>query len=54
MSYIWVLVVAAFISQNAYFGWNALAKSDAELIADLLVLLLAALALIDEKNKPKR
>lgn len=41
---IFFLAAAFWVHQNAYFGWNALPKSDAELIADGITILLFALA----------
>lgn len=43
-----ILVLAAifFYNQNKYFWWNALPQSDAELIADGIVVLLVALAFL--------
>jgi hypothetical protein len=41
---IWWLGFAVFLAENFYFGWNFVAKSDAEFAADLLVFSLYALA----------
>ena len=43
-----IMGMAAFFGfwQNAYFGHNAFPRSDAELVADGMVLLLAALGLL--------
>jgi len=35
-----------FVSMNAYFGWNALPKSDAEVIADGIVFLMLCLTAV--------
>ena len=42
----WYLPIQFFFSQNDYFGWNRLPKSDFELIADGITLLLVAMAII--------
>jgi hypothetical protein len=42
--YIWIFATAAFIGENSYFGWNMVPKSDAEMIADLIVLAIFAIA----------
>ncbi len=42
----WIVVVEFFIKQNKYFGWNVNPQSDAELIADGIVLLLISLAVL--------
>lgn len=42
--WLWVIAIAFFVEQNAYFGWNTFPKSDAELIADGIGFLLTALA----------
>jgi len=56
MSYWWYMVPATyFISENNYYGWNATPKSDSELIADGIVLLLGVLVgigTISNKSKP--
>jgi hypothetical protein len=50
MSYCWYIVpLTYFINQNSYFGWNRLPKSDAELIADGITLLLIVLVAIGTK-----
>lgn len=38
--------LAFFFEQNQYFGWNGRPKSDAELIADGITILLIALSFI--------
>lgn len=40
----WV-TFCAFTHVNIYFGWNALPQSQAEMIADLLVMLMWTLAI---------
>jgi len=42
-----------FVSQNNYFGWNGKAQSDAEIIADGIVLIMFILVgiLININNK---
>jgi hypothetical protein len=40
----WAAAIVSFFNENIYFGWNASPKSDAELIADCLVLLTLAVA----------
>ena len=48
----WIFFMAnAFaFEENAYFGWNMFPKSDAELIADGLVFLLFALAIVARRT----
>lgn len=43
---IFVCAIVFFITENQYFGWNGSPKSDAELIADGIVVLLFALAFL--------
>jgi hypothetical protein len=40
----WIAFVF-FICENKYFGWNAFPQSDAELIADGIVLILFSMSL---------
>jgi len=42
--YIALIGFSFFLMQNNYFGWNAMPKSDAELLADGITMLLFALA----------
>lgn len=44
------IAICFFISQNNYFGWNALPQSDVELIADGITMLLVTLAFTGESN----
>jgi len=48
----WILVFAltAYIRQNNHFGWSAKPQSDAELIADLITILIFALAFLEVKK----
>ena len=39
----WFVVAGMIFSENNYFGWNALPKSDAEMVCDLIILATAAL-----------
>lgn len=39
-----LLTIVFYVHQNSYFGWHRAPQSEAELIADGLVLLLAALS----------
>lgn len=43
---VWAMTGIFAVCQNAYFGHNAFPKSEAELIADGITLLLAALAVV--------
>jgi hypothetical protein len=45
----WWIAFLFYVEQNSYFGWNAMPKSDAELIADGITLLLTALAFKDHR-----
>jgi hypothetical protein len=40
---VWI-AFCGFLHVNFYFGWNAFPQSQAEMIADLFVLLIGALA----------
>ena len=52
MSYAWYLIpITYFISQNNYYGWNSLPKSDSELIVDGITLLLFVLVGIGTMNR---
>lgn len=42
----WIVVIEYFIKQNRYFGWNLEPKSDTELIADGITLILVSLAVL--------
>lgn len=44
--YILIIAIAAFILQNQYFGWNGWPQSDAELITDILNLILLAMVFL--------
>ena len=45
MNYKVILIGLMFwIAENMYFGWNALPQSDAEIVADMVVIVLFALA----------
>lgn len=46
---IFIFAVGWFVLQNAYFGWNAFPRSDAELISDGIGFLLLALWVIESK-----
>ena len=48
--YVLAFAVSAFVYQNNYFGWNAKPQSDAELIADLITILIFALAFLEVKK----
>jgi len=41
---LWFIAIMFAIEQNIYFGWNAVPRSDAELIADGITMVLFALA----------
>lgn len=43
---IWLFFIVWYTWENTYFGWNARSHSDAELIADGIGFLLAALAVL--------
>lgn len=45
-----VLAILAFIHQNNYFGWNAKPQSDAEIVADLITILIFALSFMGSKQ----
>lgn len=47
--WIFFLAVLFFIEQNRYFGWNAFPQSDAELMADGIMLVIAALSFKESK-----
>jgi hypothetical protein len=49
--WIFFFAVLFWIAENNYFGWNLLPKSDAELIADGIVMIILAIACI-EKDSP--
>lgn len=52
MSSWWFLIPCGyFISQNNYYGWNGSAKSDSELMADGITLLLFVLVGIGTEKK---
>ena len=40
--------VLYFISENIYFGWNAIAQSSSEVIADGICLIIFAMAVLAE------
>lgn len=40
-----MLAIMFFVEENRYFGWNGLPKSDAELIADGIFLLIVAISI---------
>ena len=42
----WLVPLEFYLKQNQYFGWNAIPKSDAELIADGLTFVLVVLTAI--------
>lgn len=44
----WIFIIANgfALEENFYFGWNMTPKSDAELIADGIVMLLFALSIV--------
>ena len=44
MNWQWLLAIYFCIEDKAYFGWNLSPKSDAELIADGICVLLFSLA----------
>lgn len=48
----WAFALATlfFIEQNRYFGWNSFPASDAELIADGITILIAAIAVSGDKS----
>ena len=40
------IAIVAGISENIYFGWNITPKSDSEMVCDLIVLAILAMAAI--------
>ncbi len=48
---LWILAIIAATWENMYFGWNDFPKSDAELIADLICILLLGLAVFCHQVK---
>lgn len=44
----WLIILLMFVSETRYFGWNLSAKSDAEIICDLIILATAAIAFAAE------
>lgn len=42
----WIVALEYFLKQNHYFGWNPHPRSDAEVLADGMTLILVALALL--------
>lgn len=42
----WTPAVVFYVLQNNYFGWNSTPRSDAEVIADGILLVLVSLAVI--------
>lgn len=42
----WIVALEYFLKQNQYFGWNARPQSDAEVLADGMMFILVALALL--------
>ena len=49
--YLWLFAITFFVHENTYFGWNLFPKSDAELIADGIALLLSSMAMLASTNK---
>jgi hypothetical protein len=47
--WLWLLALIFWWEQNQYFGWNWQPKSDAELIADGLTVLLFALSILGKR-----
>lgn len=45
------LAVVFWVMENSYFGWNWKPQSDAELLADGIVLVLLALAIVARTAK---
>lgn len=45
-TFIMFLALIASIEQTAYFGWNMTPQSDAEIICDLICILIFALAYV--------
>ena len=43
---LWVIAIAFGLFETAYFGWNWAPKSDAEVMADGIALVLLALAFL--------
>lgn len=43
---LWLFPIMFYVSVNNYYGWNDYPKSDGELIADGIVLILALLVVI--------
>ncbi len=41
----WFVSLLFFVEQNMYFGWNGIPKSDAELIADGITMILLSMAI---------
>lgn len=52
MKSVWIMSIAVwfFISENSYFGWNLTPHSDAELIADGMVLLMTIFAIMSKEG----
>lgn len=44
---VWMIAISYSISENSYFGWNLLAKSEAELICDGFQAILFVAALLN-------
>jgi hypothetical protein len=44
--WIFFLAIAFWIEENNYFGWNMIPASQAELIADGIVILIVAIAML--------
>ena len=52
MLVLWYLLpLSYFLSQNNYYGWNRIPKSDSELIVDGITLLLIVLVRIVQKGE---
>ena len=46
----WLIVLWAYLLENSYFGWNLGPKSDAEMIADLIILIMVILSIREKNN----
>lgn len=49
----WFVLLLYFIIENNYYGWNFAPKSDGEVIADGVVVLLLFLCVLNDNYKRK-
>lgn len=47
---LWLFVVAWYVVQNSYFGWNWRPQSDAELVSDGIGFVLVAIAITGTRS----